>query len=207
MQTSIRLGIFRSAMILLALVAMTACAAETGQTRRNEAALTGAPKPQSPIGDDEQLTRAAKDADSKLNKGKKLFAKGEDRLADGREQIKDGEKLIQKGKDEVRENRERYHSLARASGSSNSPDQVFDEAKAFKKIASNWEDGLEDIEDGNKLVSKGNKTIAKAQAEIREGRELVDAASKIKRDLEQIRQLRETDTGNGQLGVADKPIQ
>ncbi len=129
------------------------------------------------------LQEAGKRGAAQLKKGGLLVEKGRDRIEDGNEQIEDGKSLVRKGDKNVGESRERYYALARAVGDADDPDEVADEAKRFKKIASDWEDALETIEDGQELIAKGNAAIKKGEGEMRDGDELIASGKKILRDV------------------------
>ncbi|MGR8921216.1 MAG: hypothetical protein ACU85V_16495 [Gammaproteobacteria bacterium] len=189
--------------LLSALLALTASvaglAAQTAEPRRGETMTAADAQTKSPsagarldtTGYDEKELKALEAAESLIKKGEKLTRKGEQRLADGRETVREGEKLIEKGNENIRESRERYQSLARRSGSANSPDDVLDEAKRLEQLGEAWEEAIEDVEDGNKLVAKGNKAIEKAQDDMRKGGKLVDSGKEARRKLERAKALRE----------------
>lgn len=129
------------------------------------------------------LQEAAKNGAAQLKKGESLVDKGRGRVEDGNGQIDDGKSMVRRGDEKVAESRERYQALARAAGSSSDPDQLFAEAKRFRKVGADWEDALEMVEDGQELIEKGNAAIKKGTAEIREGNALIESGNKILRDV------------------------
>jgi len=129
------------------------------------------------------LQEAAKNGATQLRKGESLVEKGRERVEDGNAHIDDGKSLVRRGDEKVAESRERYQALARASGSSSDPDQLFAEAKRFRKVGSDWEDALEMVEDGQDLIEKGNAAIKKGKTEIRDGNALIKSGNKILRDV------------------------
>lgn len=165
-----------AAMTMLVLIGVT-------NATRAEGARTGKMQPDEIARLSPYLREAAKKADSQIRKGESLVEKGRDRIDDGNEKIDDGKSLIRKGDKNVAENRERYQALARAAGAAGDPDEVADEAKRFKKVASDWEDALDMIEDGQELIEKGNAAIKKGKTEISDGNELIASGNKILRDV------------------------
>lgn len=129
------------------------------------------------------LQEAAKNGATKLRKGEALVEKGRERIEDGNEDIDDGKSLVRKGDEKVADSRERYQALARASGSASDPDQLFAEAKRFRKVGADWEDAVEMIEDGQELIEEGNAAIEKGKAEIRAGNALIESGNTILRDV------------------------
>ncbi len=176
---------FRIVAIVCIAVASNACAAPSYQAQRSNAAAVSEPTPDAALAPmSAAMERSVADADALIKKGKKRVAKGEKRLAKARDQISKGEELIAVGKDNLRQSRDRYDALARAAGSATNPDQVFDEAKRFKKVANAWEDALEDVEDGNERINNGNDAVAKARSEIRDGESYIESGQSVKRRLE-----------------------
>ncbi len=129
------------------------------------------------------LQEAAKNGATQLRKGELLVDKGRGRVEDGNGQIDDGKSLVRRGDEKVAESRERYQALARAAGSSSDPDQLFAEAKRFRKVGSDWEDALEMVEDGQELNEKGNAAIRKGETEILDGNALIESGNRILRDV------------------------
>ena len=120
-------------------------------------------------------------------RGEKLIVKGEKNLEEARSTLREGEGLIQSGTENILKARQDYQTAVTQFGGSSSPKEVEFEADKLAAIGERWEDAIDDVKKGNSMVAKSKTMQDKAQAQIREGRELVETGSTFIRNSQRLR--------------------